>query len=247
VFQTHRGLDRFLEGKDKLTLGVDVAAAAGPVGKRFEASTDLALKAEILSYSNTHGIFAGVSAEGGTLQLDWRASTLYYQQPVTPGAILAVNSRLAVPESTVSLKQMLAEKTAWPERIARSRRPKNGTVILEEARPWDDEPDGIKIDGGIREEVLPDAATERPRAPSRREVRPQAEPSFDEELDSLPPETTRKKAPKQTKPAPPNDEDLPEAIPGPAPTRAKAKAQTKPRPSPKADDDVPDLEAPKTR
>ena len=63
--------------------------------------SDLALKAEILSYSNTRGIFAGASAEGGTLQIDWRADTLYYGQPVAPGAILAINSKLAVPESTI--------------------------------------------------------------------------------------------------------------------------------------------------
>ena len=62
VFQTQRGLDRFLKGKGKLTIGVDASAAAGPVGKRFEAGTDAALKSEILSYSNTQGIFAGVSA-----------------------------------------------------------------------------------------------------------------------------------------------------------------------------------------
>ena len=55
VFQTQRGLDRFIKGKGKLTLGVDASAAAGPVGKRFEAGTDAALKSEILSYSNSQG------------------------------------------------------------------------------------------------------------------------------------------------------------------------------------------------
>jgi len=124
VFQSQKGLDRFLKGKGKLTLGVDAAAAAGPVGKRFEASTDAGLQAEILSYSNTHGIFAGVSAEGGTLQIDGRGNTLYYHQPVSPAAILAINSPLAVPPSTVSLQQLLAEKTAWPERVVKAGRPR---------------------------------------------------------------------------------------------------------------------------
>jgi lipid-binding SYLF domain-containing protein len=256
VFQTQKGLDRFLQGKDKLTLGIDVSAAAGPAGKRFEASTDLALKAEILSYSNTHGLFAGVSAEGGTLQIDWRANTLYYGKPVAPGVILAINSPLKTPEVTIALKQMLAEKTAWPARIARSGRPRNRTVIIEEGMPWDDDPDGIGIDDAIRDEALPDAASDKPRSSPRRQVRPQAEPPFDEELDSLPPEPSPKKIPSRTKPAPANDEDLPEAMPEPAASKASPKAPARPRSKPqaprpearpKADvEDLPDLEAPET-
>ena len=150
VFQSQKGLDRFLKGKGKLTLGVDAAAAAGPVGKRFEASTDAGLQAEILSYSNTHGIFAGVSAEGGTLQIDWRANTLYYNQPVSPAAILAINSPLAVPPSTVSLQQLLAEKTAWPERVVKAGRPRKEPVIVDGETSFFDDPDGIEIDGAIR-------------------------------------------------------------------------------------------------
>jgi lipid-binding SYLF domain-containing protein len=254
VFQTQKGLNTFLEGRDKLTLGVDVAAAAGPVGKQFEASTDLALKAEILSYSNARGIFAGVSAEGGTLQVDWRADTLYYGQPVAPGAILAINSKLAVPESTISLQQMLAEKTAWPERIVRGKRTKTGPVIIDRGMPLDDA-DGIEIDGAIRQEPLPGAASERsPRFPARRQARPDAEPSFDDEpeLEAIPSDAKPKTIPRLRKPAPApaNDEDLP----APAPSKAKAKPQrnpqpVKPKPSPEAKpeaeiDNSPELEAP---
>ena len=118
VFQSQKGLDRFLKGKDKLTLGVDAGVAAGPAGKRFEASTDAGLQAEILSYSNTHGIFAGVSAEGGTLQIDWKANTLYYNQPVTPAAILAINSSLAVPD----LHRLAPAIARRENRLARARR-----------------------------------------------------------------------------------------------------------------------------
>ena len=147
VFQSHKGLDRFLKGKDKLTIGVDVAAAAGPVGKRFEASTDAALKAEILSYSDTHGVFAGVSAEGGTLQIDWRSNMVYYGRPVSPGAIFAVNSPLPVPKSTISLQQLLAEKTAWPEHIVKGKRHRNQPVIIPGESSDYDDLDGIQIDG----------------------------------------------------------------------------------------------------
>ena len=165
------------------------------MGKQFEASTDLGLKAEILSYSNTRGIFAGASAEGGTLQIDWRANTHYYGQPVAPGAILAINSKLAVPELTISLQQMLAEKTAWPERIVRGKRIRNGTVIIDRGLPLDDDVDGIEIDGAIRQQPLPGAAAERrPRLPARRQARPEAEPSFDDELelDAIPSDTKPK-------------------------------------------------------
>src|SRR5208337_1921274 len=75
----------------------------------------------------------------------------------------------------------------------------------------------------------------QPRAPVRREVKPQAEPSTADDLDAIPPPTSRKKTPGQAKPQRPNDEDLPEALPGPAPSRAKQ--ERKPLPSKPADDD----------
>jgi SH3 domain-containing YSC84-like protein 1 len=245
VFQSQKGLDRFLKGKGKLTLGVDAAVAAGPAGKRFEASTDAGLQAEILSYSNTHGIFAGVSAEGGTLQIDGRANTLYYNQPASPGAILAINSTLAVPASTVSLQQLLAEKTAWPERVVKAGRPRKQPTVVDGETTFFDDQDGIEIDGAIRRDTLPDAASPQSRAPIRREVKPRADSSTDDDLDAIPPPSSRNKTPRQTKPQRPNDEDLPEAMPGPAPSRAKP--ERKPLPSkPEDDDDLPDLAPPRT-
>ena len=56
--------------KDKFTLGGDATAMAGPVGRSGEAQTDALMRAEILSYSRAHGIFAGVSLEGSTLRPD---------------------------------------------------------------------------------------------------------------------------------------------------------------------------------
>ncbi len=224
---------------------MDAGVAAGPAGKRFEASTDAGLKAEILSYSHTHGIFAGVSAEGGTLQIDWRSNTLYYHQPASPAAILAINSSLAVPPSTVSLRQLLGEKTAWPERVVKAARPRKDPVIVDGETTFFDDQDGIEIDGAIRRDTLPDAASPQPRAPVRREVKPQAEPATADDLDAIPPPTSRKKTPGQTRPQRPNDEDMPEAMPGPAPSRPKQ--QRKPLPSkPADDDDQPDLAPPGT-
>ncbi len=246
VFQSQKGLDRFLKGKGKLTLGVDAGIAAGQVGKRFEASTDAGLKAEILSYSNSQGIFAGVSAEGGTLQIDGKANTFYYNQPVSPGAILAINSSLAVPASTLSLQQLLAEKTAWPERVVKAGRPRNAPVVVDGDSSRFDEPDGIEIEGAIRRDTLPDPASPRPRAPVRSDVRPRAEPA-DDDLDAIPPPTSRNKTPGQTKPQQPNDEDLPEAMPGPPPSGSRPASKPRPRKPADDEDEVPDLTPPEAR
>ncbi|WP_250847070.1 lipid-binding SYLF domain-containing protein [Aquisphaera insulae] len=242
VFQSPRGLERFLKGKGKMTLGMDAGVAAGPTGKRFEASTDVALKSEILSYSNSRGIFAGVSAEGGTLQVDWKANTMYYGQPASPGAILAINSTLPVPASAIPLQEMLAEKTAMPTRVAV--RPKSTPVIVEEGDEvvYDDPDSTIQTEPEVRRST----PTQSP-AP-RREVKPKpapVEPADDaDDLDAIPSARPKKKAP-----ALPNDEDLPEAVPGPA-TDGNAPATSsgkKPRSgSGGGESEVPRLEAPRS-
>src|ERR1035437_3079303 len=63
-----RGADSILTSKVKL--GGDVAAAAGPKGRDVAAATDVTLRAEILSYSRSRGLFAGISLEGSTLRPD---------------------------------------------------------------------------------------------------------------------------------------------------------------------------------
>jgi lipid-binding SYLF domain-containing protein len=63
-----RGADRLLG--DQFTLGGEGEIAAGPVGRDASAQTDAKLTAEILSYSRTHGVFAGLSLQGATLRQD---------------------------------------------------------------------------------------------------------------------------------------------------------------------------------
>lgn len=63
IFKTGPSLDRILRGQGKLTLGGDIAVAAGPVGRQAEAATDGLLRAEIYSYSRSRGLFAGISLE----------------------------------------------------------------------------------------------------------------------------------------------------------------------------------------
>jgi lipid-binding SYLF domain-containing protein len=75
--------------KDKFTLGGDATAMAGPVGRSGEAQTDALMRAEILSYSRAHGIFAGVSLEGSTLRPDNDDNRELYGRHVTQREILS--------------------------------------------------------------------------------------------------------------------------------------------------------------
>jgi lipid-binding SYLF domain-containing protein len=74
--------------KDKFTIGGDASAMAGPVGRSTEARTDAMMRAEILSYSRSRGVFAGVSLEGATLRPDNDDNTKVYGHPVTQRQIL---------------------------------------------------------------------------------------------------------------------------------------------------------------
>jgi SH3 domain-containing YSC84-like protein 1 len=92
VFKTARSIETLLKGK--LTLGADVAAAAGPVGRQAAAATDIGLKAEIYSYSRSRGLFAGLALDGSVMQLDGAAAAAFYATaqptPPIPGAVVAI-------------------------------------------------------------------------------------------------------------------------------------------------------------
>jgi lipid-binding SYLF domain-containing protein len=95
VFKTSHSLDRILRGQGKLTLGGDVAVAAGPVGRQAEAATDVLLRAEIYSYSRSRGLFAGLSLEGAALLADCAANEAFYG--VRGGRPMDVLARRGVP------------------------------------------------------------------------------------------------------------------------------------------------------
>lgn len=77
VCRTRESLDRLVSGKGKITLGADVAVAAGPVGRQAEAGTDATLSAEIYSYSRSRGLFAGVALNGAAIWYDKKANAEY--------------------------------------------------------------------------------------------------------------------------------------------------------------------------
>jgi lipid-binding SYLF domain-containing protein len=76
----------------KVKLGAEAAAAAGPKGRSAEAATDIVMKAEILSYSRSRGVFAGVSLEGSTLRSDGGANKNLYGKPLNAEQIIAGNA-----------------------------------------------------------------------------------------------------------------------------------------------------------
>ncbi len=103
------------KGKDKLlsskvTLGADAAVAAGPVGRSAQAQTDVQMHAEILSYSRSRGVFAGVSLEGATLRPDNKDNKAIYGKAVTPKDIL--DGKVAAPASTNVLTAALMKYSA---------------------------------------------------------------------------------------------------------------------------------------
>src|SRR5215469_15034041 len=83
---------------DSVKFGADASATAGPVGRTAEGATDLQLHAEILSYSRTRGLFAGVSLDGAVLKQDDDANKHLYGKTVVPKEILFTNE-MAVPRA----------------------------------------------------------------------------------------------------------------------------------------------------
>ena len=81
----------------KVKLGGDVAIAAGPVGRNAEASMDLLLKAEILSYSRTKGLFAGIALEGATIFQNQDANRAFYGKELSARDILIDKKVMATP------------------------------------------------------------------------------------------------------------------------------------------------------
>ena len=94
---------------DKFKLGADASVAAGPVGRSAAAGTDLKLNAEILSYSRSKGIFAGVSLDGAVMQADKSGDKAMYGDDVNRHEIL--DGKVAVPESARELVEELGGYT----------------------------------------------------------------------------------------------------------------------------------------
>jgi lipid-binding SYLF domain-containing protein len=97
VFKTRDSLNRVIGGRGKLTLGADATIAVGPVGRDAEAGTDLRLRAEIVSYSRSRGLFAGVALDGAAIIYNPRTNSeyLYDRRPETVQLTVGLLTRLA--------------------------------------------------------------------------------------------------------------------------------------------------------
>lgn len=90
LVMSKKGMNGLLASK--FTLGAEASAAAGPVGRDTTAQTDATMRADILSWSRSRGIFGGLSLQGGTLRPDNDANEGLYGRKVTSKEILTGTS-----------------------------------------------------------------------------------------------------------------------------------------------------------
>jgi lipid-binding SYLF domain-containing protein len=92
----------------KVKLGADASVAAGPVGRAASAETDIVMKAEILSYSRSKGLFAGVSLEGSTMRSDDGANKTLYGKELSAKEIVR-EGKVAPPATAQRLLAILGK------------------------------------------------------------------------------------------------------------------------------------------
>jgi len=92
--------------KDKFKIGADAAASAGPVGRNGQASTDWKMNAELLTYSRSKGLFAGIDLDGTSVSQNQEDTTTYYGQSYPFNEIL--RGKVAVPVGAVPLVRDVA-------------------------------------------------------------------------------------------------------------------------------------------
>ncbi len=99
------GMDR-LAG-DKFTIGADVSAAIGPVGRTASANTDASIRAEILSYSRAKGVFAGIALDGTTITPDHPEDRKLYGREVKNGEV--IRGEVKAPDAGTALTSVLIQ------------------------------------------------------------------------------------------------------------------------------------------
>ncbi len=114
VFKSAKSIDGIARGK--ITLGADASVAAGPQGRRAEASTDLEMEAEIYSYSRSRGLFAGISIKGASIQIDKKANRSFYDDRGVSAREILDGLVAGVPEEAEALRRTVALSTGKQER-----------------------------------------------------------------------------------------------------------------------------------
>jgi lipid-binding SYLF domain-containing protein len=99
------GMEKML--RNKVSLGAEASVAAGPVGRDARAATDAQMKAEILSYSRTQGLFAGINLSGGVVRADLDDNVDLYGKTIAPKDVV-MNGTVKAPAVTDAFMSALA-------------------------------------------------------------------------------------------------------------------------------------------
>jgi len=111
LVMNRRGIEKLLD--DKVSLGADASVAAGPIGRSANAATDAQLSAEMLSYSRSQGLFAGIDVSGGVLKPDKEANARAYGA-VTAREVALGTRHVDVPEAARPFLTTLREEVRTP-------------------------------------------------------------------------------------------------------------------------------------
>jgi SH3 domain-containing YSC84-like protein 1 len=105
VVMNRRGLENLLQ--NQFEIGGEASATAGPVGRDAAASTDIQLRAEILSYSRSRGLFAGVSLKGTAVRQDQDANEIFYGSRLRTRNIV-LDGKATMPQSAEAVSEWRA-------------------------------------------------------------------------------------------------------------------------------------------
>lgn len=112
LVMNRKGMEHLLQSQ--FTLGADASVAAGPKGRNAEAATDIQMHAEILTYSRSRGLFAGIAIDGAVIKQDKDGNERVYGDAVSPKALLFTPGQ-AIPPAGKALVDALREIS--PEKI----------------------------------------------------------------------------------------------------------------------------------
>ena len=109
VFKTRKGVTNIANGK--LTLGAEASISAGPVGRNAAAATDIQFEAEVMSYSRSRGLFAGVALDGSGVTMDNKANAAFYGSDKMSADDIFKSSPNIAPDVANSFVQLLTAQT----------------------------------------------------------------------------------------------------------------------------------------
>lgn len=110
IVRTDDGMQHLLQSKFKL--GADASASAGPVGRDAQAMTDLTMRAQVLTYSRSRGLFVGVSLSGGVIKQDQADTQAFYGKDWTFYSVL--NGEVPVPKDAEALLRTVEKYAPTP-------------------------------------------------------------------------------------------------------------------------------------